>query len=71
MVVQDLKVGSTACCMIATHVWDTIGSDAGLAAGLITRTGNMPLPVPGLPQPNVIAPDLPELAAKMIRLWRC
>jgi hypothetical protein len=36
----------------------------------LTRPGNAPLPGRGLPQPNVIAPDLPALAAKMIKLWR-
>ena len=71
MVAQELGVFPSACCMIAAHVWDTIGAQsAGLAAGLITRAGNAPLPMPGLPQPNVVAPDLPALATKMIKLWR-
>jgi 2-haloacid dehalogenase len=71
MVAQELEVPPSACCMISTHVWDTIGAQsAGLAAGLLTRPGNAPLLVPGLPQPNVVAPDLPALAAKMIELWR-
>jgi 2-haloacid dehalogenase len=71
MVAHDLEVPPSDCCMVAAHVWDTIGAQsAGLAAGLLTRPGNAPLPVPGLPQPNVVAPDLPTLAAKMIKLWR-
>jgi 2-haloacid dehalogenase len=71
MVAQELDVPPSACCMVATHVWDTIGAQsAGLAAALLTRPGNAPLLVPGLPQPNVVAPDLPTLAAKMIKLWR-
>ena len=71
MVAQELEVPPSACCMIAAHVWDTIGAQsAGFAAGLITRPGNAPLLVPGLPQPNVVAPDLPTLAEKMIKLWR-
>lgn len=71
MVAQELDVPPSACCMIATHVWDTIGAQsAGLAAGLLTRPGNAPLPIPGLPQPNVIAPDLPALSTQMIKLWR-
>jgi 2-haloacid dehalogenase len=71
MVAQELDVPPAACCMVAAHVWDTIGAQsAGLAAALLTRPGNAPLPVPGLPQPNVVAPDLPGLAAKMIELWR-
>jgi 2-haloacid dehalogenase len=71
MVAQELDVPPSACCMVAAHVWDTIGAQsAGFAAGLLTRPGNLPLQVPGLPQPNVVAPDLPGLAAKMIELWR-
>jgi 2-haloacid dehalogenase len=57
--------------MVATHVWDTVGAQsAGFTAGLITRPGNARLPVGSLPQPNVVAPDLPALAAELIRIWR-
>jgi HAD superfamily hydrolase (TIGR01493 family) len=74
MVAQELDVPPAACCMVAAHVWDTIGAQrAGLTAALLTRPSNAPLPVPGLRQPNVVAPDLPALpalAAKMIELWR-
>jgi 2-haloacid dehalogenase len=70
MVAQELDVPPSVCCMVATHVWDTIGGQStGMAGGLLTRPGNAPLPVPGLPQPNVVAPDLPALAKKMIRMW--
>jgi 2-haloacid dehalogenase len=68
---QDLEVSPSACCMIAAHVWDTIGAQsAGFAAGLLTRLGNAPLLVPGLPQPNFVAPNLPALAAEMIKMRR-
>ena len=71
MVAEELGVAPTACCMVASHVWDTIGAQSvGFSAGLITRPGNAPLPVSGLPQPNVVAPDLPTLAARLIELWR-
>lgn len=71
MAAQELDAAPSDCCMIAAHVWDTIGAQsAGLAAGLITRSGNAPLPAPGLPQPDVVAPNLPALAAQMIQLWR-
>jgi 2-haloacid dehalogenase len=47
--------------MVAAHVWDTIGAQsAGLAAALLTRPGNAPLPVPGLPLPNVVASPWPH-----------
>jgi 2-haloacid dehalogenase len=71
MVAEELGVAPSACCMVASHVWDTIGAQsAGFSAGLITRPGNAPLLVSGLPQPNVMAPDLPTLAVCLIELWR-
>jgi 2-haloacid dehalogenase len=71
MVAEELGVTPSDCCMVAAHVWDTIGAQAvGFSAGLITRPGNAPLPVSGLPQPDVVAPDLPSLAARLIELWR-
>jgi 2-haloacid dehalogenase len=71
MVAQELGVPPATCCMVAAHVWDTIGAQsAGMAGGLITRSGNAPLPVPGLPQPNVSGRDLPALAKEMITMWR-
>jgi 2-haloacid dehalogenase len=71
MVAQELDVEAADCCMVATHVWDTIGGQsAGMAGGLITRPGNALLPVAGLPQPHAVGADLPALAKEMIRLWR-
>jgi 2-haloacid dehalogenase len=71
MVAEELGVVPSDCCMVASHVWDTIGAQSvGFSAGLITRPGNAPLPVSELPQPNVVAPDLPTLAARLIELWR-
>jgi 2-haloacid dehalogenase len=71
MVAEELGVAPSACCMVASHVWDTIGArGVGFSAGLITRPGNAPLPVSGLPQPDVVAPDLPALAARLIERWR-
>jgi 2-haloacid dehalogenase len=59
---QELGVAPSACMMVAAHVWDTIGAQsAGFSSALITRPGNAPLPVPGLPQPNVIVADLEAL----------
>jgi 2-haloacid dehalogenase len=71
MVAQELDVPPGECCMVATHVWDTIGGQAaGMAGGLVTRPGNALLPIAGLPQPNAVGRDLPTLAREMIRLWR-
>jgi 2-haloacid dehalogenase len=66
LVAQELDVPPSSCCMVAAHVWDTVGAQsAGFSAALITRPGNAALPVAGLPQPNFVAPDLPALAAKL------
>ena len=71
MVAEELNVPPAAICMVAAHVWDTIGAQSvGCSAALIARPGNAPLPVHGLPQPQVVAPDLPSVASQMIRLWR-
>jgi 2-haloacid dehalogenase len=71
LVAQELDVPPSTCFMVAAHVWDTIGAQsAGYTAGLVTRPGNAPLPVASLPQPNLIAPDLPALAGQLIQAWR-
>ena len=62
MVAQKLDVQPASCCMVAAHVWDTIGAQsAGFSAALITRPGNALLPISGLPQPNFVATDLIHL----------
>jgi 2-haloacid dehalogenase len=71
LVTERLNVPPSAICLVAAHTWDTIGAQSvGFYAGLMTRTGNAPLPVHGLPQPQVVAPDLVQMATQMIGLWR-
>jgi len=71
MVAQELGVTPSDCCMVASHVWDTIGAQSvGFFAGLIARPGNAPLPSSGLPQPDFVAADLLDLAAQLIARWR-
>jgi 2-haloacid dehalogenase len=71
MVAEELGVPTSAICMVAAHVWDTIGAQSvGCSAALIARPGNAPLPVPGLPQPQAVAPELPGVATQLIKLWR-
>ncbi|WP_344923520.1 HAD family hydrolase, partial [Streptosporangium oxazolinicum] len=71
LVAQELGVPPSTCFMVAAHVWDTVGAQsAGYTAGLVTRPGNAPLPVASLPQPNLVAPDLPALAGQLIQRWR-
>jgi 2-haloacid dehalogenase len=64
---QELGVTPTDCMMVAAHVWDTLGAqNVGFSAALITRPGNPPLPVDGLPQPNLVVSDLRQLAEQLI-----
>jgi 2-haloacid dehalogenase len=52
-------------CLIASHVWDTIGARAaGWQAALILRPGNAPLDVG--PQPDYIGNDLDAIASQLI-----
>jgi 2-haloacid dehalogenase len=71
LVTELLNVAPSAICLVAAHTWDTLGArSVGFSAGLVTRTGNAPLPIDGLPQPQVVATDLVRLARQMIALWR-
>jgi 2-haloacid dehalogenase len=55
-------------CLIASHVWDTIGAAAaGWQAALILREGNAPLDAG--PQPNYIGKDLDAIADQLIERY--
>jgi 2-haloacid dehalogenase len=55
-------------CLIASHVWDTIGAGAaGWQAGLILREGNAPLGVG--PQPDYLGKDLDAIADHLIERY--
>ena len=70
-VCQELGVAPADCMMVAAHVWDTLGAqNVGFRAALITRWGNPPLPVDGLPQPDLVADDLRQLAEQLINQRR-
>jgi 2-haloacid dehalogenase len=52
-------------CLVACHVWDTMGAQsAGWQAGLILREGNAPLDVG--PQPDYLGKDLDAIADQLI-----
>ncbi|WP_158808008.1 haloacid dehalogenase type II [Beijerinckia sp. L45] len=71
MVAQELGVPASSCCMVAAHVWDTVGAQAqGFSGALVKRRGNAPLPVKGLPQPHIVTPDFQALADELISRWR-
>ncbi|OBJ65697.1 haloacid dehalogenase, type II [Mycobacterium asiaticum] len=61
---QKLGVSPADCMMVAAHHWDLLGArNAGFSTALITRPGNAP--VGALPQPDIVASDLLELAARL------
>ena len=71
LITELLKVPPSAICLVAAHIWNTLGAQSvGFSAGFVARTGNAALQVSGLPQPDVIPPDLAQVAHQMIALWR-
>jgi len=64
-VASALELDPADICLVASHVWDTLGAAAaGWQAGLILRQGNAPLDVG--PQPNYIGDDLDAIADQLI-----
>ena len=67
-VAAALNVDAGDICLIASHVWDTIGAGAaGWQAGLILREGNAPLAVG--PQPDYVGKDLDAIADQLIERY--
>jgi 2-haloacid dehalogenase len=67
-VAGELGVDLGDICLIACHVWDTLGAvAAGWQAGLILRPGNAPLGVG--PQPDYIGNDLDGIADQLIERY--
>jgi 2-haloacid dehalogenase len=67
-VAAALEIDPGGICLIASHVWDTIGAlAAGWQAALILREGNAPLDVG--PQPNYVGQDLNVIADQLIERY--
>jgi len=67
-VATALEVDPGGVCLIASHVWDTIGAGAaGWQAALILREGSAPLDVG--PQPDYIGKDLDAVADQLIERY--
>lgn len=70
-VATALGVELSNLCLVACHLWDTIGAQAaGCRGALVTRPHNGVLPAANVPLPDVIAPDLRALAQQMMLRWR-
>ncbi|MGH3206995.1 MAG: haloacid dehalogenase type II [Trebonia sp.] len=67
-VAEALGVDPGGICLIASHVWDTIGAAAaGWQTALILREGNAPLDVG--PQPDIIGQDLDAVAEQLVKQY--
>lgn len=70
LVAEALSVPLSDLCLVACHVWDTIGMQAlGGKGALVTHGVNAALVLPGVPQPDVTAPDLAGLARAIAARW--
>ena len=64
---QELGVDLNRICLVACHLWDTIGAQAaGCSGAFITRPNNNVLMAGNVPQPNFIAEDIMDLADQLI-----
>lgn len=71
LVAETLALPTAELCLVAAHVWDTIGAQSlGYAGAFVQRTGNAALELREVPQPQITAPDLTSLADRMIARWR-
>ncbi len=67
MVADTLDVETSDLCLVACHLWDTIGAQAvGCRGAFLTRPYNEMLSAPNVPVPNLIASDLSTLADQII-----
>lgn len=67
-VAQELSVTTSELCLVACHLWDTLGAQvAGCRGAFLTRPGNAFLPAEGVPVPDLVAATMTELAAQIIQ----
>ncbi|WP_201595988.1 haloacid dehalogenase type II [Psychrobacter vallis] len=67
MVAKELSVKTSDLCLVACHLWDTIGAQAaGCRGAFLTRPYNAMLNAPNVPVPDLTASDLSTLADQII-----
>ena len=70
LVADELRVGTSELCLVACHLWDTIGAQAaGCHSALITRPHNSMLPAAEVPIPDLVASELTDLAEQIVARW--
>lgn len=67
MVAEEMSVAMSDLCLVACHLWDTIGAQAaGCQVAFVTRPYNALLPAANVPTPDFMAADLVTLAEQII-----
>ncbi|WP_367111990.1 haloacid dehalogenase type II [uncultured Psychrobacter sp.] len=67
MVAKELAVEMSDLCLVACHLWDTIGAQAaGCQGAFLKRPYNAMLPASNVPTPDFMASDLVTLSDKII-----
>ena len=67
MVAKELSVEMSDLCLVACHLWDTIGAQAaGCQGAFLKRPCNAMLPASNVPIPNFMASDLVTLVEQII-----
>lgn len=70
LVSETLDVELSDLCMVASHLWDTVGAQAaGCSAALVKRPGNAVMQSRGVPTPDVVVDDMIHLADQIIARW--
>ena len=70
-VAQALGVDTARLCLVACHLWDTVGAQAaGCRGALVTRPHNAVLPAANVPPPDLSAADLTHLADQIVQGWQ-
>lgn len=71
LVVDALGVEASRLCLVACHLWDTVGAQAaGYRGALVTRPHNAVLPAADVPVPDLVASELTDLADQIVLRWQ-
>ncbi len=69
-VAKEMDAETSDLCMVACHLWDTIGAQAaGCTAALLKRPGNAVMPINGVPAPDIVVDDMHQLEKEIIDRW--
>ena len=70
-VAEGMGVETSDLCLVACHLWDTVGAQAaGCLGALVTRPHNAIIPAAGVPIPDFVASTLTDLAEQIVRHWQ-